>query len=54
MGREADEPAVRPAETKRLFWKVTSPTTEVYILGSVRAMATPDMYPWPPEIGGRV
>lgn len=38
-----------PAKTERLFWKVTSPTTEVYFLGSIH-VATKDMYPLPPEI----
>src|SRR3954468_22859172 len=44
----ADTPA-SPTTTKRLFWKITSPTTVVYFLGSIH-VATPDMYPLPAEI----
>lgn len=36
-------------KTQRPFWKVSSPTTEVYFLGSIH-VATQDMYPLPPEI----
>ena len=43
-------PAAKPgAKTQRLFWKITSPTTEIYFLGSIH-VASPDMYPLPPEI----
>ena len=48
----ADDPAGGAAvgsKTKRLFWKVVSPTTEVYFLGSVH-LATEDFYPLPAEI----
>jgi uncharacterized protein len=42
-------PAAPGAPTQRLFWKITSPTTEVYFLGSIH-VAAKDMYPLPPEI----
>lgn len=46
----AQTPPVKPGEkTQRLFWKITSPTTEVYFVGSIH-VATKDMYPLPPEI----
>jgi uncharacterized protein len=45
----AQAPAAPAAKTQRFFWKVTSPTTEVYLLGSIH-VATDDMYPLPPEI----
>jgi uncharacterized protein YbaP (TraB family) len=35
--------------TKRMFWKITSPTTTVYFFGSIH-LASSDMYPLPPEI----
>jgi uncharacterized protein YbaP (TraB family) len=49
LSLRADGPPAPAKATKRLFWKVTSPTTEVYLLGSIH-VATPGMYPLPPEI----
>jgi uncharacterized protein YbaP (TraB family) len=45
----AQAPASQAAKPQRFFWKVTSPTTEVYLLGSIH-VANTDMYPLPPEI----
>jgi uncharacterized protein len=45
----AAAPTRPAAETKRFFWKATSPTAEVYLLGSVH-VASRDMYPLPAEI----
>jgi uncharacterized protein len=45
----AQAPATQAGQTQRLFWKVTSPTTEIYCLGSIH-VATDDMYPLPAEI----
>ena len=45
----AQAPASQPGKVQRFFWKITSPTTEVYFLGSVH-VATDDMYPLPAEI----
>jgi hypothetical protein len=38
-----------PAKTQRLFWKVTTPTTTLYFLGSIH-VADKSMYPLPKEI----
>jgi uncharacterized protein len=48
-GLGAQVPATPAGKTQRFFWKVTSPTTEVYLLGSIH-VATDDMYPLPAEI----
>jgi uncharacterized protein len=38
-----------PATKKALFWKVSSPTSTTYLLGSIH-LGTKDMYPLPAEI----
>src|SRR5437763_13951183 len=45
----ADGPAPQASKAKLFFWKVNSPTTTVYLLGSIHA-ASKDMCPLPPEI----
>ncbi len=46
---QSQAPAVPRTAVHRLFWKITSPTTEIYCLGSIH-VATEDMYPLPPEM----
>src|SRR5262245_52409608 len=41
--------APAPAPKKALFWKVTSPTSTAYLLGSIH-LGSKDMYPLPKEI----
>src|SRR5260370_19006566 len=38
-----------PATKKAIFWKVSSPTSTTYLLGSIH-LGTKDMYPLPAEI----
>jgi uncharacterized protein len=45
----AQAPASQPGKTQRFFWKASSATAEVYLLGSIH-VATDDMYPLPAEI----
>ncbi len=45
----AAQTAPAPATKKAIFWKVTSPTSTVYLLGSIH-MGSKDMYPLPQEI----
>ena len=41
--------SAQAAKGRTFFWKATSPTTEVYLLGSIHA-ARKETYPLPPEI----
>lgn len=45
----APAPAAAPATRKAAFWKVTSPTSVLYLLGSIH-LGSKDMYPLAPEI----
>ena len=45
----AAQTAPAPATKKAIFWKVTSPTSTVYLLGSIH-LGSKDMYPLPKEI----
>jgi uncharacterized protein YbaP (TraB family) len=42
-------PAAQAGKGRAFFWKATSPTTEVYLLGSIHA-AKKETFPLPPEI----
>jgi uncharacterized protein YbaP (TraB family) len=46
---QAPATATAPATKKAIFWKVSSPTNTVYLLGSIH-LGSKDMYPLPPEI----
>ncbi|HVX85611.1 MAG TPA: TraB/GumN family protein [Phycisphaerae bacterium] len=45
----ADAPATQTAKRPGFMWKVTSPTTTAYLVGSIHA-ASEDMYPLPTEM----